>query len=791
MGGPGMSIARTALQPPTHKNGKCLRVFPRQAQDMPDTHRMKQSAGRVSAGLFEVCVCVSTLVLVHPLTLWLQGGWGLPWLRAAVLVRVHPAMAGGRGSWTTGHAVVAMVLLGRCVVAKPPLMKGICYGPFPAKAPVYAAEIIDDFMTDPAKPLWGPMGRGDLQTIADLGANTVRLYGNNPNMSHTAFLEEAARLELGVIPGISDYPYTQQKGSCKDTGYDCYEQVKASFAGDLRNGWLSQSGSYHRAIKHIIVINEPDLKLGQGEPKKFCKGILSAVDAILDAERGASITGYVPSLTATFSFATCTACTPVKAGGFKPALSQMLDLKTAFMYPETFGYQPRNDLKAAYSARFVNSFNTQNPAAELEDTFFKAYSEEFPGKPVFIGEFHSIMNPLDQMKELNTIISMAQTSKEFIGMNWFEFQKRYDKGGKEVEFGMFELGLYKITSLEYFNVQYDVWCLEPVRDPVTRQRVSQELTQAFGGKGLNYYSLCKPNPLIVPLNAEGFREVKVLGSDSKMSALVERAVQHLGATVSDSAGLAAFAKGRANTFPDLLGLWVAKPSWASWDPDAACVADRASDAYAVGLTIEKACKMSEFNCQDIPWSCKGDPWKTADYVLSTVFSLIGGNPLEKCYFDGSAIFDTAANYKTWDPVCVVTRDPSSTPLSDQGFQAIANQRDAGKMEVFLRRVIETELGARVLDRSQLEAFAAKPAASMFEVRRLLKEAQWLCGGRAQERCSLWAGSAQLWWWRYAMLALAALVAGAVFATGLCVKCHRQCRDICPRKCFDSDSDAEQ
>merc|ERR1719382_1004922 len=220
-----------------------------------------------------------------------------------------------------------------------------------------------------------------------------------------------------------------------------------------------------------------------------------------------------------------------------------------------------------------------------------------------------------------------------------------------------------------------------------------------------------------------------------------------------------FVNTQAHSFDDLVNLWQLKPSWAEWDPHAVCVADRNSNSYAEGLTVEKACTMTEFNCANIPWDCKGDAWKTADYVLSTYYFLVRGNPLEKCYFDGAAKFTRSDESRAQDATCVVTSDPQTTPLTEQGFQAVITQKDYKKTETFFKRYIKRGMQASIVDQSQLKEFAEKPPTSMYEVKRLLADALWICGGSTHRHCSLWTSSAgaELWWWKYAFAGLGLLV----------------------------------
>ena len=47
----------------------------------------------------------------------------------------------------------------------------------------------DDYMADITGAMWADWGRGDLELIKELGGNTIRMYGNDANTSHRAFLD--------------------------------------------------------------------------------------------------------------------------------------------------------------------------------------------------------------------------------------------------------------------------------------------------------------------------------------------------------------------------------------------------------------------------------------------------------------------------------------------------------------------------------------------------------------------------------------------------------------------------
>jgi len=356
------------------------------------------------------------------------------------------------------------------------VLKGISYGPAPLKSPrqPLSGQPLpdDDFMSPDTAMLWGPKGRHDLKVMRQLGANAVRLYGNDQSLNHTPFLDEAMAQGLHVITGISDYPYTQMAGSCATTQMNCFKQVKEAYLENLRHGFLAlPAKTYHPALRTVILINEPDLKfLPAMEPQLFGKALASALDAVLEAEREMGVVGPAPNFTATFSFGVCGNCKGPNKG--RPALGQMEALQEAFQNPRSFGYVAKNDLWTAYHARFEHSVNTANPArgpGGFKELFLDTYDRTFRHTPVFVGEYHS-PNTVDQQKDLDDIMALAEdTSTQLTGISFFEFQVRYDKGGAEMSFGMFGLGDRELGKFAIGGgaPRYSAWCLAPMQEPRT------------------------------------------------------------------------------------------------------------------------------------------------------------------------------------------------------------------------------------------------------------------------------------------------------------------------------------
>ena len=157
-----------------------------------------------------------------------------------------------------------------------------------------------------------------------------------------------------------------------------------------------------------------------------------------------SARGRLANFTVTYSFALCQTCdASLFADGVRrPALGQRLELHNAILHLSRYGYSPRNELVAFFGSRFTHSFNTVNPSFELNQLIFDACRVNFQTTPVFIGEFHSAYPPKDMAADLQNVVQMAERSPLFMGISFFEFQVRYDKGGQEVRFSMFGLGNY-------------------------------------------------------------------------------------------------------------------------------------------------------------------------------------------------------------------------------------------------------------------------------------------------------------------------------------------------------------
>mmetsp|Transcript_82633 Transcript_82633/g.256693 ORF Transcript_82633/g.256693 Transcript_82633/m.256693 type:complete len:730 (+) Transcript_82633:71-2260(+) len=538
------------------------------------------------------------------------------------------------------------------------MMKGISYGPVPLKSNQGASQLPqDDWMCGEAVAMWGRAGRGDLRHMRALGANVVRLYGNNPDNDHTTFLDEAHMEGLGVLPGMSDHPFYQQTlGNCQETNYNCFTQIKPQYLKNLNKGFLLMDRRYHPALRVVNILNEPDLKMphdtttgGSDGPVKMARAVISAFDAMLEAEKEAGVVGPLVNFTATFSYAICSVCTRFPSN---PALGQIAQLQDAMYHPENYNYTPNNNITAAFEARWVHSFNTQNPATDLQGQFLDGYNGAFPNTPVYIGEYHRV--GANQTQDLRMILDIAKSNPLFQGVSFFEYQVAYWKTGSEMAFGMLGLGNYKIADMPYFGKIYDVWCLQPVQDAASGGPMADAVASVFGGSPMDASKLCVQNPLRAALGDSGFATIASQNSASQMALYVEHVLQHMGATVANAQGLNSFAAGyvgaASSAFPAMMSHLGARPAWAAFDPSAKCLANRHADPGTVGTAIGWACQNANpAHCNSIPLPCQRSPYLTADYVFSRYYQDLTGNvnPLTQCDFGGAGMFASSQVYSGW------------------------------------------------------------------------------------------------------------------------------------------------
>jgi len=457
-------------------------------------------------------------------------------------------------------------------------------------------------------------------------------------------------------------------GSCQAaTDYNCFSQVKPLYAQMLKNGFLTPATHYHPALKFMNLINEPDLKMphdaDSGEldaVHRMCRSIVSAFDAMLDAEKDAGITGPLINVTATFSFAVCRSC---EFSNGSPALAQMAQLDDAMRNPKKYGYEPKNDVTAAYGTRWTHSFNTANPAEDVKVQFLDRYEQIFPRTPVYIGEYHR--TGADQIQDLGRILEIAEASPNLLGISFFQFQVAYWKTGSEMDFGMFGLGDFKVADMPYFTQDYPVYCLTKVDSEKSGMFLSDAVSHAYGGAGVNAAELCEANPLGVSMDQTGYMQIAQQNNEAQMSLFVQRLINMMGATVDTQnnknvEALDFFVKSyegkHTNAFTTMASYLGSRPEWIDFDPAAKCVANRGAHPEEIGAAIGWACEQGVVDCENIPQACKENTYRVGDYVFSRFFNVRGDaqNPLVSCSFNDAAVFAPSATYDHWtgSDICV-------------------------------------------------------------------------------------------------------------------------------------------
>lgn len=595
-------------------------------------------------------------------------------------------------------------------VAKPAgqrLMKGIGYAPSPLVRPGTLPS--NDFFGEEAKPQWGPEGRGDLLMMRAMGANTVRLYGNNPRLHHHGFLDHAHSIGLDVIPGISLSEYLRHEGSCgKTQSFDCFADSKNAYLSNLERGFLLPNRSFHPALSYVIAINEPDLTLpGLDNPKGFAKSVASAIDGMLDAEKVANVTGRRPNVTVCLSFAFCPKCALL---GDLPGLGQMWTIRDAMHNPKNYGYTPKNDLREFYMTRFTNSFNSKNPSEQIRTLFLNHYETEFNSTPVFVSEYHQPNNP-DTKKDLLKILALANKSPLLLGVSFFEFQNRHDEEG-HTEFGMFDpleptanSNLIRL-NMAFFGRTYQLPCLSPVRETGANGTLPEQISVAYGASSwFDASHTCRPRPDTIEVGPHGFDQVQGLRDWKGMQVFIGRVVRHMGGDLlKDTSVPESFAKDFAlsqASFKNLTWALQLLPRWAGWSSTSACVVDKDALAAEVSSKIKYVCGLGVADCTHIPAPCQGDLWSTATYVFGSHFKTLAleqgalPDPFLECFLEGTARFSSPRNYASFGvskecvlPVGMLGVDANLVLVGPRSFARVAAADDETAMAHFIGRTVQ-------------------------------------------------------------------------------------------------------
>lgn len=333
--------------------------------------------------------------------------------------------------------------------------RGICYAPLPCLSSVCGAP--ENMAQEGYEPQWGAAGRDDLSIMKRMGANIIRLYhpigerSRQPNSS--AFLDASERAGLKVFGAVHQYL------SCTAED-DCYESWFKAVRDGLASGF-AKGGAWHPAVWAINLINEVDAHVPFTAPARQVKRIISAVDALLVAEKESKVTGSV-NLTSCFT----TAIAPPLGGGPWTVYHGFSSIEDWIRDPSLVQYTPRSgslaDLVQAIDKRWVHCVNVQIPWENgLKGMLADNYAPMLP-RPWFIGEmgFNGAHSSIIE-SELKAMHAYAEEGNGFLGTFFFQFQTAYFKWGSELNFGMFGLGAAVVDadSCLLEGKEFQVHCL--------------------------------------------------------------------------------------------------------------------------------------------------------------------------------------------------------------------------------------------------------------------------------------------------------------------------------------------
>lgn len=370
-------------------------------------------------------------------------------------------------------------------------IRGISYRALPTKT-LSAVVAEPDLVQTAMKGQWdSDTGRGDLQIMGTLGANVVRTYhsmGIEGMSDHAAFLDEAEKLNIGVVAGF----HTQ--GYCPD--FNCYDSWKKAAANAFKMGF-AKNGAWHPAVKMVVLMDQPDYLNFIGSPDgsaPVCKiedeakcrtrAALSALDGVLAAEAAEGIKGGA-NLTVAWSFAIRNSIDNQVTG---PGIYGFQDIVAGIATPTLADYVFKTapaDVTTAFKTRWTHGFNTASPWSFIQGQVSSKYDQFLP-TPWAILEFqaatagHSISDDLQAMDE------EASKDGPFLGTIFGQFQHDYVAATK---LGMFALGAKELSLVNpcYQDVlsgdqhcdTFHVYCLDPTNGDGDR---ASAVATAWGGK---------------------------------------------------------------------------------------------------------------------------------------------------------------------------------------------------------------------------------------------------------------------------------------------------------------------
>ena len=329
----------------------------------------------------------------------------------------------------------------------PQPMKGMNWQPSPSdytSIPPPSKYGDTDFANDDFAALWGASGRNDLQTIKDLGCNTINMYNMSqpaPNgyfmRNHKSFLGQARTLGLSVIYPISNYfvreAYKDRTNQPSNPPVDVKSIVFDMVAEVYADG---TPGS----VVMWAIGNQYDLLSNLDGFYFEASDIATVASYVMDAESKLLIT---PDKQLVFTSPVSTAITPnnqsipqskqlrinVLEGG--RAINALIDEFTKR------GIQPQ---------RFIAGVNSFQVGQQLID-YFEAFPKALPNVSMFYGELGWSAANGGEGRQAENIkrqflitANQAQKGSYFFGACCFEFSDELWKGqlnSSETKFGIY------------------------------------------------------------------------------------------------------------------------------------------------------------------------------------------------------------------------------------------------------------------------------------------------------------------------------------------------------------------
>ncbi|MBC7777511.1 MAG: hypothetical protein H7246_18910 [Phycisphaerae bacterium] len=335
---------------------------------------------------------------------------------------------------------------------------GICYQPFPPGYDPSSANTTciffgSDIAYDPMAPIWGDAytsstgsscdlsgpnkARNDIQTLAGMGVQLIRLYDWEPRNNHLKFLNYCNDHNIKVLVPVSNYFVKPDQG-LKDMN-TLIPKLIDSFSNENKS-------DYHSAVAGIIIGNEPEVN---GFSAQNCIDFTTAWAKIEDQQysgyREVQI-GHPVDFGKYGGAYPCFGFWDPLLGALNAVTTKNLN-KRLFLAPQTYNGD---------DYLFVNA---ESSGRGYVDLAYDKYQKPILFTEIGYGRSNAGYQTFVQGQIAGCITYHSQNPDKLIGICFFQFADKVwlDSGSSEATFGTFSHAGGTMCTIKYGDGDFTHW----------------------------------------------------------------------------------------------------------------------------------------------------------------------------------------------------------------------------------------------------------------------------------------------------------------------------------------------